>query len=151
MFRGRASVALDSKGRMAIPTKYRDTLKEACDGRLIVTRHPEDKCLMLYPLPQWEIKEKILDSAPSLDPRTSQVKRVFIGNAADCEMDGQGRILIPENLRSYAHFQKNLALVGMVEKFEIWDSEKWDDCVDEANNDVVTNLAEVPGLEGFTF
>ncbi len=150
-------MALDSKGRMAIPTKYRDKLREVCDGQLIVTRHPEDKCLMLYPLPEWEIKEKILDGAPSLDPRTSQVKRVFIGNAADCEMDGQGRILIPENLRSYANFQKNLALIGLVGKFEVWDNAQWDDCIAEGvnikvdENEAVTNLAEVPGLEGFTF
>ncbi len=151
MFRGRASVALDSKGRMAIPTKYRDKLKEACDGQMVVTRHPSDQCLMLYPLPEWEIKEQALSRAPSLDPRTIQVQRIFIGNATDCEMDGQGRILIPENLRSYADFKKNLALVGLVGKFEIWNSEKWDGGIDVSDTEVVTNLASVPGMEGFTF
>ncbi|MEE9343986.1 MAG: division/cell wall cluster transcriptional repressor MraZ [Methylococcales bacterium] len=151
MFRGRASVALDSKGRMAIPTKYRDKLKEVCDGQMVVTRHPSDQCLMLYPLPEWEIKEQALSRAPSLDPRTIQVQRIFIGNATDCEMDGQGRILIPENLRSYADFKKNLALVGLVGKFEIWNSEKWDGGIDVSDTEVVTNLANVPGMEGFTF
>lgn len=151
MFRGRASVALDSKGRMAIPTKYREKLKEVCDGQMVVTRHPCDQCLMLYPLPEWEIKEQALSKAPSLDPQTIQVQRIFIGNATDCEMDGQGRILIPENLRSYANFEKNLALIGQVGKFEIWDSGKWESDIDVADTEVVTNLANVPGLDGFTF
>jgi len=151
LFRGRASVALDSKGRMAIPTKYREKIKEVCDGQMVVTRHPSDRCLMLYPLPEWEIKEQALSKAPSLDPKTIQVQRIFIGNATDCEMDGQGRILIPENLRSYANFEKNLALIGQVGKFEIWDSGKWEDDIDVADTEVVTNLASVPGLDGFTF
>jgi MraZ protein len=136
---------------MAIPTKYREKLKEVCDGQMVVTRHLSDQCLMLYPLPEWEIKEQALSKAPSLDPQTIQVQRIFIGNATDCEMDGQGRILIPEKLRSYANFEKNLALIGQVGKFEIWDSEKWDRDIDVADTEVVTNLANVPGLDGFTF
>ena len=154
MFRGRTSVALDSKGRMAIPKKYRDKLKDVCDGQLVVTRHPADNCLMLYPLSIWEAKEQTLNSAPSHDPRTAFVQRVVIGNATDCEMDGQGRILIPENLRSYAKLEKSLALVGLVGRFEIWDSQIWDEgytsnTVNEGQT--INNLGEVPGLEGFTF
>ena len=151
MFRGRISVALDSKGRMAIPTKHREKLKEVCDGQMVVTRHPSDQCLMLYPLPEWEIKEQALSQAPSLDPKTIQVQRIFIGNATDCEMDSQGRILIPENLRSYADFDKNLALIGQVGKFEIWDSKKWDSSIDVSDSEVITNLANIPGLANFTF
>jgi len=154
LFRGKTSVALDSKGRMAIPTKYRGKLKEVCDGQLVVTRHPTDKCLLLYPLCIWETKEQILNSAPSHDPRTAYVQRVVIGNASDCEMDSQGRILIPENLRSYAKFEKSLALVGLVGRFEIWNSQTWDDCfnTDAADaEEAITSLADVPGLKNFTF
>jgi MraZ protein len=151
LFRGRTSVALDSKGRMAIPTKYRDTLNDHCKGQMVVTRHPKDPCLMLYPMPEWEVKEEILNNAPSLDARTIQVQRIVIGNAIDCEMDGQGRILIPESLRSYADFKKNIALIGLVGKFEIWDSEQWDGGINQPDTDIVADLAQVPGLEGFTF
>lgn len=154
MFRGRTSVTLDSKGRMAIPTKYRDDLKKACDGRLVVTRHPTDQCLMLYPLNEWEIKEQALSSVRGHDPGTAYVRRVFIGNASDCEMDGQGRILIPEDLRSYAKLEKSLALVGLAGRFEIWDSQTWDTLFNsndaEAGEEVV-DLSEVAGLEEFTF
>ncbi|HFD11434.1 MAG TPA: division/cell wall cluster transcriptional repressor MraZ, partial [Crenotrichaceae bacterium] len=95
--------------------------------------------------------EKILDNAPNLNRRTNRFKRRLIGNAAECEMDGQGRILIPEELRSYAGFKKSLALIGMVSKFEIWDSEQWDIGVAESENEEVDDLSDVPGLEDFTF
>ncbi|MCH9698900.1 MAG: division/cell wall cluster transcriptional repressor MraZ [Gammaproteobacteria bacterium] len=151
MFRGNASVALDSKGRMAIPTKYRDKLKDVCDERLVVTIHPKDKCLMLYPLNQWVIKEETLNNVKSLDVRTAKLQRFFLGNATDCEMDGQGRILIPESHRNYAGLTKNLSLVGLVNRFEIWDREQWDTEGGVLNEGDIDNLADIPGLEEFTF
>lgn len=125
MFRGALSLSLDSKGRLAIPTRYRDHLLNECLGQLICTIDIHQPCLLLYPLPQWEFIEQKLAGLSSMVPEERRIQRLLLGHAAECEMDSAGRILLPASLRSYAQLHKELMLVGQLNKFEIWDADAW--------------------------
>ncbi|KAB7673563.1 division/cell wall cluster transcriptional repressor MraZ [Plesiomonas shigelloides] len=125
MFRGALSLSLDSKGRLAIPTRYRDHLLNECLGQLICTIDIHQPCLLLYPLPQWEFIEQKLAGLSSMVPEERRIQRLLLGHAAECEMDCAGRILLPATLRSYAQLHKELMLVGQLNKFEIWDADAW--------------------------
>ncbi len=125
MFRGVNSVSLDSKGRIAIPTRYREDLRTQCEGRLIMTVD-RDHCLLLYPLPAWEIIEAKLVALPSFTPQTRRLQRLLIGHATECDMDGAGRILVPALLRTFAALDKDIMLIGQGNKFELWDAGTWD-------------------------
>lgn len=125
MFRGVSSINLDEKGRLAMPTRYRTELSECCDGQLVVTVGL-DKCLLVYPLPEFEEIERKLVKLPALNKKAKRLQRLLIGHAAECEMDGQGRFLVPEPLRRFAGLEKRVALIGQGNKFEIWDEELWD-------------------------
>ncbi len=123
-FRGINNLALDAKGRMAMPSRYRDRLMEACGGRLVITVD-RDHCLLVYPLPEWEVIEKKLDALPSLNKQARILQRLLIGYATECELDGNGRILLPSMLREFAQLEKKIVLIGQGKKFEIWDEEVW--------------------------
>ena len=97
MFRGVSTLNLDSKGRLAVPSRHRDFLQSYCAGRLIVTADPS-KCLLIYPLPDWEPIEKKLNSLSSFNPQTRSLQRLLVGNASDVELDSAGRILVPTSL-----------------------------------------------------
>ena len=125
MARGSNNLNIDAKGRMAIPTKYRDGLLNDSKGQLVVTISPQDRCLWLYTLAEWEAVEQKLISLPTLNASTRKLKRMLIGHADDCEMDGNGRILLPAPLREFAMLQKKAVLVGQGDKFEIWDEVQW--------------------------
>lgn len=155
MFRGATPIALDGKGRLAIPTKYRDTLMQRCGGRLILTLDPSS-CLLLYPFPEWEPIEQKLNALPSFDPISRQMQRLLVGSATDLEMDGAGRILLPALLRERARLERDVVMIGQGNKFEIWSAADW-----QAQCDAVLNLpaqldeamrkGEVPdGLKGFS-
>lgn len=137
-FRGINNIAVDAKGRMALPARYRERLLEACGGRLIVTVD-QDHCLLVYPLPEWEIIEEKINNLPSLNKQARLLQRLYIGYATDLEMDGQGRILLPAMLRDYAGLKKKAVLIGQGKKLEIWDEETWDknqeEWVEAANAD----------------
>jgi MraZ protein len=124
MFRGVNNLNLDAKGRMAIPARYRDRLLESCGGRLIFTIDV-DRCLLLYPLAEWEQIEKALMSRPNMNPQVRRLQRLIVGHATDVEIDGQGRVLVPPSLREYAALEKHAVLVGQGNKFELWDEEAW--------------------------
>ncbi|HET9122946.1 MAG TPA: division/cell wall cluster transcriptional repressor MraZ [Acidiferrobacteraceae bacterium] len=124
MLRGVTSLTLDGKGRMAIPTRYREELARYCEGRMVLTVD-RDHCLLLYPLPEWEEIERKLVQLPSLNPQTRSLQRLLIGHATECEMDGSGRILLPPPLRGFASLEKDIVLIGQGNKFEIWDEQQW--------------------------
>ncbi|WP_455380391.1 division/cell wall cluster transcriptional repressor MraZ [Acidihalobacter prosperus] len=124
MFRGVTNLNIDSKGRVAMPSKYRDRLRESCDGRLVVTVD-RDGCLLIYPLSEWELIEARLMEYPNLNPQVRRFQRQFMGYATDVDMDGQGRILISSTLRAEARLDKHAVLVGQGKKFELWDEELW--------------------------
>lgn len=125
MFRGVSSINLDDKGRLALPTRYRAEIAECCDRQLVVTVGL-DKCLQLYPLPEFEEIERKLVKLPALNKQAKRLQRLLIGHATECEMDGQGRVLLTEPLRRFANLERRVALIGQGNKFEIWDEETWD-------------------------
>ena len=108
MFRGVATFNLDAKGRMAIPAKFRKHLDVSCEGRLVITIDHSDHCLQVYPLPEWETVEQKLSALPSLNPQVRRLKRMLLGYATECEMDSNGRILLPAKLREFASLDLSL-------------------------------------------
>lgn len=128
LFRGSSSLNLDAKGRLAIPSKYRQVLKNQGDELLVVTRGvTADTCLWIYPLQKWEAVERLLDRLPNLNPGIQNLQRGLIGNTEECEMDGHGRILVPQSLRDYAKLEKRVVMVGQLNKFELWDADAWEE------------------------
>ena len=143
MFRGVSSLNLDAKGRIAIPTRYRDRLVESCASELVITVD-KARCLLIYPKPIWlEIEEK-LKSLPSFDEDARNLQRLYIGNAHDIDMDGQGRILLPQELRKFANLDKKVALVGQINKFELWDEETWNSRQDAWLQKIDQNELDLP-------
>ena len=125
MFRGPTLLNLDTKGRLVMPTRYRDALLEQCAGQLVVTIDIKDKCLLLYPLPEWIEVEKSIKELSAFNKATRRVQRLLLGNASDMDMDAAGRISIPSLLRDYAGLDKKVMLVGQGNKFEIWSEDNW--------------------------
>jgi len=116
---------MDAKGRMAIPARYRDALASVCDSRLIATIDIQDKCLLIYPLPEWEKIEAKIASLPTFNPTTRKMQRLLIGHARELELDGNGRVLISTELRQYAQLEKKVVLVGQSHRFELWGLDNW--------------------------
>ncbi|SIT66831.1 MraZ protein [Ectothiorhodosinus mongolicus] len=124
MFRGVTNLNVDVKGRLAMPSRYRESLVELCRGQLVLTVD-RDGCLLVYPLPEWERIERSLMSRPNMNRQVRRLQRLLVGHATEVELDGQGRILLPPPLREYAGLEKRAVLVGQGNKFELWDEEKW--------------------------
>jgi len=124
VFRGVNTVNLDAKGRLAVPTRYRERLNERCDGKLVITVD-RDHCLLLYPLPDWEDIERKLVRLPSLNKQARKLQRLLIGHATDIDIDGHGRLLVPPPLREFANLDKRVVMIGQGNKFEIWNEEVW--------------------------
>jgi len=124
VFRGINPLAVDSKGRIAMPAKYREQLREHCEGQLVVTID-RDRCLLIYPLPAWEEVEQKLIKLSSTNKKARSLKRLLLGHAEECQLDGQGRILLSAPLREFAGLEKRAVLVGQGNKFELWDEPTW--------------------------
>lgn len=125
MFRGANNVTLDSKNRITIPTKYREALYADYQGKMICTLHTESRCLLLYPLPEWEELEIKLSRLSDMNKSERAIKRILLGNATECELDKSGRLLLNGVLRQHANLDKNVMLVGLFNKFEIWNEADW--------------------------
>ncbi len=125
MFRGVNSISVDAKGRFAVPTKYREGLKDNCAGQLVLTIDISERCLLIYEAPEWEQVERKLMKLPTFNKNARALQRVLIGHASEVEMDGQGRILLPAPLREYARLEKAAVLVGQGNKLEMWSEETW--------------------------
>lgn len=110
---------------MAIPTRIRDELMVLCGGRLVVTAHTEDRCLLVYPEPEWSILLPQIEALPSFNKVSQRVKRILIGYANTVELDANGRFLVPPTLRDYANLDKKMMLVGQGKKLELWSEESW--------------------------
>ena len=143
MFRGDISLNLDSKGRLAVPSRYRERLSESCNCRLVVTISLMDRCLVLYPLPEWQRIESEIQALPSLDPQARAISHLLIGHASECDMDGHGRILLPQSLRDFASLDKRVSLIGQVHKLEIWDASAWQSRREELLSQVGVLPAEI--------
>lgn len=126
MFRGFSTVSLDSKGRLAIPSRFRERLATIAGGSLVLTLNPLDHCLWMYPYSDWELIEKKLAELSDFDKQSRRTKQMMRGYATDCQLDSQGRILIPQELREYARLQKQAVILGQGNKFEIWNQKSWE-------------------------
>ena len=125
MLRGTHNLSLDTKGRLTIPTRFRDQCPEDAHGIWVCTVDIFEPCLLLYPLAEWELIEKKLRGLSRMDAQERRLQRVLLGHAAECELDGQGRVLLPSTLRQHAGLEKKIMLVGQLNKFEIWDELRW--------------------------
>jgi MraZ protein len=149
MFRGANKVTMDAKGRLAMPTRYRDRIVERSNGRLIATVDRSDRCLLIYPLPEWEEIEQKLRALPTLHPVARKLQRLMIGHATDIDLDGSGRILVPPPLREYAGLSKTAMLVGQGNRFELWDEAQWNESreqwlkVDETTEELPPELSSL--------
>lgn len=130
-----------------MPVRYRELLQIRAAGRLVVTADSA-LCVLIYPAPDWEPIQERLMSLSSFNPRTRDLQRLLVGNASDVEMDGAGRILLPAPLRRLAGLDKDVALVGQGNRFELWDDVKWQEQVDKS---IALNESGIPSeLEGFS-
>jgi MraZ protein len=127
MFHGRFEHAIDSKGRVNVPVKYRDVLRGSGDDRLFVTNFVIQKvrCLDVYPSAAWMQLEARLREKPQFDPRIINFFNYYFAGAQDCQLDKQGRILIPPGLREYAGLAKDVVFTGALDKFRIWDRDSF--------------------------
>ncbi|MFO1518099.1 MAG: division/cell wall cluster transcriptional repressor MraZ [bacterium] len=123
MFRGRFENTIDSKGRISVPSKFREVLSAHYDERLIITNF--DGCLWAYPVKEWQAIEEKVSSLPQFKAEVRALQRVFISAASECPLDKQGRILIPPSLREYAGIEREVVFVGMVKRIEIWGKGQW--------------------------
>jgi MraZ protein len=117
MFTGASALNLDAKGRLAVPTRHREALLQACEGKLIVTRNHEGG-LMMFPQGAWDAFSTKIAHVPM---HLQWIKRLYIGHAQPCEMDATGRVLIAPELRAVAELSTEAVMLGMVDYFEIWD------------------------------
>ncbi len=143
MFRGVQHINMDAKGRFAMPTRLRDPLLSVSEGQIVITIDTQARCLLVYPLPEWERLEKQVQDMPAMKPAVKRFQRLFLGYATDLELDGNGRVLLPASLREYAGLEKELVLVGQGKKLELWAEQQWlaerDAALAEATDD-----AELP-------
>jgi len=141
VFIGEYQHILDPKGRVIMPSKFRDGLGD----KFVVTKGL-DHCLFVYPQNEWQELERKLRTLPLTSKDARAFTRFFFAGATECELDKQGRILIPANLREYAELTKELVIIGVASRVEIWSKEKWDDYNDDANLDhqsIVEKMAEL--------
>ena len=125
MFRGEFSLSLDAKGRLAVPSRYRERLSEICAGKLVVTISLLERCLAVYPYPAWQNIEDELKNLPALDVKAQAISHLLIGHATECDLDSHGRVLISQSLREFAGLEKQVKMVGQVRKFELWAEDTW--------------------------
>lgn len=125
MFRGSFEHSVDAKGRVSMPSKFRDIIADRYEGKLLLAMD-FDKCLTVYPLEEWEKLEEKIRALPTMKPEVKDFMRFFFSSATECELDRQGRILIPPTHRASAGIAKNVLLVGIMNKIEIWDAKAWE-------------------------
>ena len=145
MFRGISSAKLDAKGRLTLPVRFRERLIALAEGKLTVTLDPFEKCLALYPRLQWKELERELGDLPNTKNKSVRwLPRIMIGFATDLDLDGNGRILLPAELRNESGLEQELVLVGQGKKVEIWPRETWRERVNAyISEDGGASLAEV--------
>ncbi|WP_058485634.1 division/cell wall cluster transcriptional repressor MraZ [Defluviitalea phaphyphila] len=141
MFMGEYQHTIDTKGRLIIPSKFREGL-----GDTFVVTKGLDNCLFIYPLTEWKIFEDKLKTLPLTNSNARKFVRFFLAGAVECSVDKQGRILIPNNLRTYSNLEKDVILIGVLNRIEIWSKKNWDAYNNDDNfdaNDLAENMQEL--------
>ena len=127
---GSSTLTLDTKGRVIIPARYRELLRQSCQGEMVITKDPQYPSLKIYPGLEWDAISNKLISLQGLDPIVRNIQWTILGNAYESDIDIEGRMIlrVPLDLREYAEIEeeKQIALVGMGNKFEIWNINNWE-------------------------
>ena len=135
---------------MALPSRFRESVLAACAGKMVVTIDMRETCLLMYPLPEWEVVQRKLEDLSNIGTQARLLQRLLIGHATDLDLDGQGRILLPNMLRSYGELEKKLVLVGLGNKIEIWSDTLWQSRMNvwlsDDSDDLLANGDEFTGL-----
>jgi MraZ protein len=141
MLIGEYEHSLDSKNRIIMPSKFRDDIGE----KFIVTKGL-DGCLFAYSISEWKNFEEKLRSLPLSNKDARAFSRFFFAGATDCILDKQGRFLIPSNLREFAELEKDLVIVGMNSRIEIWAKNKWKNVDEQISADEIAEKMEMLGI-----
>jgi MraZ protein len=148
MFSGRYEYSIDDKGRLSIPAKFRDTLLSHYNQTLVVTNHL-DGCLVAYPVKEWEALLERIESSSAVQKKDAKdVLRFFYSGAMECPIDRLGRILVPQSLRNFGAIKKNVVIIGMNKKIEIWAEEAWIELVRKASSDMA-KMSDTASQLGF--
>jgi len=131
MFIGEYTYSIDEKKRLAIPVKFRQAL-----GKKAVLTRGIDTCLVIYPLEEWGKLAKKLENLPASQTDARAFARIMLAGAVDVQLDKLGRILIPDYLKNYALFKKNVAIIGLSNRIEIWDETKWQDYKEKTEKEI---------------
>lgn len=140
MFMGEYQHSLDEKGRMIIPAKFRDSL-----GQSFVVTRGLDQCLFVYPKDEWNVMEQKLKSLPLMKSDARAFTRFFFSGATECDLDKQGRVNIPNNLRNHAKLDKDTVVIGVSNRVEIWSKELWEGYAlqsEESFNEIAEKLVD---------
>ena len=148
MFQGVNTVKLDAKGRLAVPAKHREVLAAQSASRVVVTINPDDKarCLLLYPENEWRDIVRSLSRRDTMNPAIRAIQRLLVGYASELELDAQGRILLSAELRKFARLDKEVSLVGQINKIEIWGVEEFTGSLDQWLAEAAGSGDELKGL-----
>jgi MraZ protein len=142
MFRGSFEHRVDSKGRVSVPAKFRDIIAERYEGKLVMTMDL-DRCVTIYPLEEWERVEEKIRNVPQMQKEVKDYMRFIFSAATESDLDRQGRILIPPGLREHAGISKSVVVVGIINKFEIWDKTTWNARRSQSSDKISETLASL--------
>ena len=146
MFMGEYNHTIDAKGRLIIPSRFRELL-----GDEFVLTKGLDGCLSIYPMEEWEAFEEKLRSLPLTNKNARTFSRFFVAGATSCELDKMGRILVPQTLREFAGLDKDVVLTGNLNRIEVWSKEYWDDQLDPESGELIDASEAAKGLEIYGF
>ena len=141
MFMGEYNHIIDAKGRLIIPAKFRELL-----GEEFVLTKGLDGCLFIYPMDEWNAFEEKLRALPLTNKNARTFSRFFVAGATSCELDKQGRILVPATLREFAGLEKDVVLTGNINRIEIWSKEKWNENSNYDDMDAIAESMEEMGI-----
>jgi MraZ protein len=130
MFKGKYEHKIDSKGRLSLPKPFKQIIQHNYDSRMVITNF--DICLVAYPLIEWQLLKEKVKMLPDFQDKVLNFMRFFYAGATECQLDKQGRILIPSELRQYAELKKDVVVVGVSNRIEIWDKERWENFIVES-------------------
>ena len=124
LFRGISQASIDTKGRLTLPNRFREALRLSSPS-LVISIDIRDRCLLIYPIHEWELVQKRLETLSNVSQRNRILQRLLIGHAIDLEMDKSGRMLLPNIHRKYALLKNKVTILGQGNKLEVWAEDEW--------------------------